>query len=101
MITTQVREEATEMTLQEIVSKNIQIAMIVANKNQQSIATALNIGRSTVSQKIHGRVAWTLEDIEKAAKFFNIEPAALVGPQGLEPWTQRTWYVKDDFILAR
>ncbi|WP_438938793.1 hypothetical protein [Bifidobacterium breve] len=33
------------------------------------------------------RVAWSLEDIEKASGFFKVNPEALVAGHGFEPWT--------------
>ncbi|WP_454891914.1 helix-turn-helix domain-containing protein [Alloscardovia omnicolens] len=71
------------------VSENVRNLLRYSGYTQKQLADFIELSTSSVSQKMAGQVAWTLIDIEKAAKFFNIEPAVLVGPQGLEPWTQR------------
>lgn len=91
-----------KMNLQDRVTYNMRVLIAIKQTTQRQLAKAVGISAPTLSQKFSGRTRWNMDDIEKAAEFFNIEPATLVvGPQGLEPWTQRTWYVKDDFILAR
>lgn len=80
-------------SLQDIVTKNIRIAMILSGKlSQKELAPALGLSRPTMSQKLSGKIAWTLADIEKASSYFKVKPEALVssqlvGHQGLEPWT--------------
>ncbi|MFU0514604.1 hypothetical protein ACMZ7X_02300 [Gardnerella swidsinskii] len=52
----------------------------------------MKISAPTLSQKFTGRTRWNMDDIEKASSYFKVKPEALVssqlvGPQGLEPWT--------------
>ena len=70
-------------TIQDIVTRNMKIAMAVNDTNQQTLANELGISRSSVSQKMTHRVIWSLEDIEKAGKFFRISPAKFLEPNGL------------------
>jgi transcriptional regulator with XRE-family HTH domain len=79
--------EASEMSLQEIVTRNIKVAMVLRNINQKELAKALGYTPSAISQKVTGRVDWNLVDIEKASGFLNVKPEALVAGHGFEPWT--------------
>ena len=77
-------------SLQDTVTHNVRVLITMHETTQKDLAKAMNISAPTLSQKFTGRTRWNMDDIEKAAEFFNIEPATLVvGPQGLEPWTQR------------
>ncbi len=84
---TLLRAKDTHRSLQKIVSSNIKIGMVLNDVHQKDLANALGIAQPTLSQKISGRTAWTLDDIEKAAAFFRVDAAALVAGQGFEPWT--------------
>ena len=70
-------------SIQDIVTRNMKIAMAVNDTNQQTLANELGISRSSVSQKMTHRVIWSLEDIEKAGRFFRISPAKFLEPNGL------------------
>lgn len=79
-----------KMNLQDRVTYNMRVLIAIKQTTQRQLAKAVGISAPTLSQKFSGRTRWNMDDIEKAAEFFNIEPATLVvGPQGLEPWTQR------------
>lgn len=80
-------EAQAETSLQDIVTRNMRIAMAARNVKQKDLATALGVERSSISQKMTRRVNWSLEDIEKASGFFHVKPEALVAGQGFEPWT--------------
>ena len=73
--------------IQDIVTRNMKVAMALHNVNQQKLADALGVSRSSISQKMTHRVVWSLEDIEKASELFNVSPEALVAGHGFEPWT--------------
>lgn len=86
------------LTLQTTISRNMRIALGYNAKNQADLARAFGVSRTTISQKMVGKVNWTIEDMERAGRYLNIEPAwflrthdidapEFVGPQGLEPWT--------------
>ncbi|WP_348967337.1 helix-turn-helix domain-containing protein [Alloscardovia omnicolens] len=74
-------------SLQDTVSMNLKILLMVRSLKQEDLAEALGISRPAVSQKITGKHPWSLGDIEKASEFFNVEPEALVAGHGFEPWT--------------
>lgn len=83
------------LTLQQIVSDNMLLAIASRRITRAKLAAGLGVSGSLISQKIKGRTSWTLEDVEKAGRYLNIEPAwflrehdvtgAVVGPVGLEP----------------
>ena len=85
------------LTLQQIVSDNMLLAIASRRITRAKLAAGLGVSGSLISQKIKGRTSWTLEDMEKAGRYLNIEPAwflrehdvtgAVVGPVGLEPTT--------------
>lgn len=55
----------------------MKVAMTLRNVKQKDLANALGVDRSSISQKMTRRVAWSLEDIEKASDFFHVKPEAL------------------------
>lgn len=86
------------LTLQTTISRNMRIALGYNAKNQADLARAFGVSRTTISQKMVGKVNWTIEDMERAGRYLNIEPAwflrthdinapQFVGPVGLEPTT--------------
>ena len=85
------------LTLQQIVSDNMLLAIASRRITRAKLAAGLGVSGSLISQKIKGRTSWTIEDMEKAGRYLNIEPAwflrehdvtgAVVGPVGLEPTT--------------
>ena len=78
-------------SLQDVVTRNMRVAMALRGVNQTKLAEALGVDRSAISQKMTRRVAWSLEDIEKASGFFKVNPEALVAGHGFEPWTSPTY----------
>ena len=86
-ISPKVAAQAESVSLQDIVTRNMKVAMTLRNVKQKDLANALGVDRSSISQKMTRRVAWSLEDIEKASDFFHVKPEALVAGHGFEPWT--------------
>ena len=74
MSATATLKPSTELTLQQIVSRNMRMALGYYNTDQKALA-------------MRGKLTWSLEDIEKASGFFNVKPEALVAGHGFEPWT--------------
>lgn len=79
--------ETGEFNLQSVVTKNIRVALALHDANQRDLAAALDMHPSAVSQKMTGRVDWSLTDIAKAAHFFSVRPERLVAGSGFEPET--------------
>lgn len=90
--------ETIGMTLQQIISDKMVLAIASRHITRAKLAEGLGVSGSLVSQKIKGRTSWTIEDMEKAGRYLNIEPAwflrahdidapEFVGPLGLEPRT--------------
>lgn len=69
-ISPKVAAQAESVSLQDIVTRNMKVAMTLRNVKQKDLANALGVDRSSISQKMTRRVAWSLEDIEKASDFF-------------------------------
>ena len=90
-ISPKVAAQAESVSLQDIVTRNMKVAMTLRNVKQKDLANALGVDRSSISQKMTRRVAWSLEDIEKASDFFHVKPEALVAGHGFEPWTSSSW----------
>jgi DNA-binding XRE family transcriptional regulator len=87
IISPKVKAEEAPEGLQTIVTRNMRVAMAIRGTNQKELGNALGLARSSISLKMTGRVVWSLEDIEKAAHFFNVRPDQLVAGHGFEPWT--------------
>ena len=64
-ISPKVAAQAESVSLQDIVTRNMKVAMTLRNVKQKDLANALGVDRSSISQKMTRRVAWSLEDIEK------------------------------------
>ena len=86
------------VTLQNIISQNMRMALAYRHESGRSLARAFGVSQGLISQQMTGRTSWTIEDMEKAGRYLGIEPAwflraheisepQLVGPVGLEPTT--------------
>ena len=85
------------LTLQQIISDNMRFALAARRLNRAKLAEGIGVSGGLISQKLRGRTNWTIEDMEKAGRYLNIEPAWFlrahnvmgepVGPLGLEPRT--------------
>ena len=85
------------LTLQQIISDNMLLALAARRLNRAKLAEGIGVSGGVISQKLRGRTNWTIEDMEKAGRYLGIEPAWFlrahnvmgepVGPVGLEPTT--------------
>ena len=73
--------------IQDIVTRNMKVAMALHNVNQQKLADALGVSRSSISQKMTHRGVSSIDEIDKASQLVNECPEALVPGHGFEPWT--------------
>ena len=90
-------DENMGLTLQQIISDNMLFALAARRLNRAKLAEGIGVSGGLISQKLRGRTNWTIEDMEKAGRYLNIEPAwflrahnvmvEAVGPVGLEPTT--------------
>ena len=76
-----------DLSLQQIVSRNLKMALAYFGMDQKTLAAGLGMTSSAISLKMRGKIDWSLNDIEKASDFFNVKPEALVAGHGFEPWT--------------
>ncbi len=90
-------------SLQEIVTRNMRVAIALRGCAQKDLAAAMGITPASLSQKFVGKTLWNLVDIEKASGFFNVKPEALVAGHGFEPWTSGAkppWIYPDYWALV-
>lgn len=66
--------ENTGLTLQQIISGNILVAIDARHINRAKLAEGLSVSGGLISQKLLGRTKWTVEDMEKAGRYLDIEP---------------------------
>lgn len=71
------------IALEEVISRNIRLALLLRSKNQSDLARNFGVSPATISQKMHGIIAWTIADVSKASKFLNISPGKFLEPNGL------------------
>ncbi|MFD0705606.1 helix-turn-helix domain-containing protein [Alloscardovia venturai] len=70
--------------MQTIITDNIRLRYTLSGCDQYEFADALHISRSNVSQKLNGRVRWTLDDLANAAEFFSVSPADLLSTESIQ-----------------
>ena len=87
-------QKTARTSLESIISINMKVALAVRNKSQADLARGLGVSNGVISQKMRGRTAWTIPDMEKAGEFLGIQPARfleangfLVAGSGFEPET--------------
>ena len=66
------------MSLNEIISLNVRMYLSEQGKTQKALADHFGVTSVSMHNKINGRDNWRAPDIEKAAEFLGIEPAALL-----------------------
>lgn len=71
------------IALEEVISRNIRLALLLRSKNQSDLARNFGVSPATISQKMHGIIAWTIADVSKASKFLNVSPGKFLEPNGL------------------
>lgn len=65
-------------SLNEIVARNVAAAMKAAGENASTVARATGIHRTTLSNKLGGKRAWSTPELELLADHFDTEPANLL-----------------------
>lgn len=68
----------TATTLSGRVAANIRAELARKSFTQEQLATHLGVSRSSLNQRLGGRTALDLDEIEKIAKALGIEPARLL-----------------------
>lgn len=72
-ISPKVAAQAESVSLQDIVTRNMKVAMTLRNVKQKDLANALGVDRSSISQKMTRRVAWSLEEYRKSLGLLSCE----------------------------
>jgi len=54
------------LTLQQIISDNMLLALAARRLNRAQLAAGIGVSGGLISQKLNGRTNWTIEDMEKA-----------------------------------
>lgn len=63
---------------EKVVSWNVRMLLTARGSAQSAMAEALGIQPGTMSNKIQGRIAWSLADIVRAAAFLETKPETLM-----------------------
>lgn len=66
------------MTINEIIAKNISDLLTKAKKKQQDLADALNMPKQTISKMLNGVRMISAPELCQIAKYFNVSMDALV-----------------------
>lgn len=65
--------------LQDVVTRNVRVLMAVRGiRHAKDLAAMLEVGPTTISQKMASKRQWDLDDIAKLAEAFAITPASLL-----------------------
>jgi transcriptional regulator with XRE-family HTH domain len=77
------------MTTDEVIGANCHELMWRKRVKQSEMCEAMGLSRSSLNKKLRGQVAWSAQDIDKAARFLGEEPGRLfaVAGAGFEPAT--------------
>lgn len=59
-------------TIDTVIGTNVKIFLMARGKSQTALGKKLGLQRSTMSNKIHGRTAWTAADVFETANFLNV-----------------------------
>jgi hypothetical protein len=61
--------------LEGVVTRVVRVMMTLHEENQDSLATVLGVKKQAVSDKMNGRIRWSLDDLEKLAAHYHIRSA--------------------------
>lgn len=48
-------------------------------KTQADLAATLGLSQGQVSQRLHGRIVWSVDEVAKIADWLGVDPANLIG----------------------
>ncbi|NEG89809.1 hypothetical protein GFD25_07410 [Bifidobacterium aerophilum] len=63
---------------ESVISRNVKLLLAAQGKSQSSLATAMGIRGATMTNKIKGRIAWSVADLVRAADFLGTSANALM-----------------------
>lgn len=63
---------------EDIISRNVRLYLSLQSIPQTRLAEALNLTAATVSQKLTGRVSWSVADLVNTANFLGVRPEDLM-----------------------
>lgn len=69
---------------QRTIASVVRVFMAARNETHADLAGALGLSRPAVSQKLAGRINWTLADLERLADYYGTEPGAFLSGDVLE-----------------
>lgn len=58
-----------------MISSVVRVYLAAHNGTHAELAEGLGMSRPAVSQKLAGRIRWTLHDLEALARFYDTDPA--------------------------
>lgn len=69
-----------EYNLQDQIATNVRLHAALVGLSKADISRLLNVSQPTVGRKWMGGRAWSLDEIQRLAEIFDIEPWELVKP---------------------
>jgi transcriptional regulator with XRE-family HTH domain len=66
-------------SLQEVITRVVRFLMTDFGRTQANVATALGVSQPQVSQRLLGKTAWSIEDLDRLSAYFGVTVAELVG----------------------
>lgn len=64
----------------DIVTEAVRVAMALAQEDQNDLSGVLGVTQGAVSQRLRGRIRWSLADLDKLAGHYGVTVADLVTP---------------------
>nr|WP_226847530.1 helix-turn-helix transcriptional regulator [Bifidobacterium lemurum] len=70
--------KASEKKLESTIVFNVRLLLAARGYSQSSLAEAMGIGRSAMSQKMSGRTSWSVVDLVNASRFLEASTEQLL-----------------------
>lgn len=65
--------------LNQTVSGEIRAHMARQQRTQADLAATLGLSQGQVSQRLHGRIVWSVDEVGAVAAWLHVSPAELIG----------------------
>ena len=78
LATTTPTAPTTAQHYEDTISRNVRLYLSLQSIPQTRLAEALNLTAATISQKLTGRVSWSVADLVNTANFLGVRPEDLM-----------------------
>lgn len=89
LIATAPSTPVTAQHYEDTISRNVRLYLSLQGIPQTRLAEALNLTAATVSQKLTGRVSWSVADLVNTANFLGVKPEDLMDDSLVEQIDRR------------